>query len=938
MNPRRFSNHFFEELPPSYFQEYTTEAHNVTELFARFGTRSQNSLHSTLDSFPFGKDDYFSSNQTMPADYPSTTSDSSSTFYPRYFQNTQDDVSNELKNTKKIDTPNGGEFSDPSNMYVFPFVLSPAPSLPFQSVYDSLPQPVQSSQDDHSQETPYHPLYNPSFMNSSDLAAYPAQPISDEALNFSKTSRLPYSQPLSHNPDSLDFSNVNACAFLDPTVSYEASTCSFSAYPTCSSQLPELAAPQNFTSPSSAYAERNASPRQSPSMSLANTSSTDINSPAVDGIRAASYKYASNCATKHNFQQTLEAHPPVQTETSHVFAPNDLENKSINLKNCESNSLFYQPYTDQTHQDTSCLPTPSIDSNAYCPKTQKHTQYGTNHTDAVSSRPLASDVYLFQNGEPLFVKKSKSMTEDSVPKNTTSESVSSSIPPSIYSYYTYIEQRLRYVLQHHESLCSFNICMPSVCQKSYGSERRYLCPPIVLYFLGINWFDYESDEMVILSNIVKDAEDANLSKSVLYYDADGKEVSSSSKKQFSTSDEQCQKSSPVWASTMLKTIYYTGTGEHDKLGRSTQLQLQIDTKSKQLGIDKVRLGVISKPSQKRALAKVSDMSICHGDCVSLFNRYRAQHNNALFLSTSRLPQVLSDKSTRMKASGNFFPDIDTPTTAENEQGRLIMTSDTWEPFYILSVDELKKGNGSVTANTQRVVLSFDTLVILASQITGVQSPPLILKKRESWKVSISCAKSHESFNCLSKLAFQCPVSKRFLSIDELNFGGVGYTEGEFQFNDKLNPTSATHSVLPWSAMWSIISTQSYSTNFYDEPLFKNRKHSVPSMPAVKYMYSDKQSLLYVYGTGFATDVQVWIGDAKCEVLKKTGDSLNPSTLPDVVSSSRFCSRLQAFPVNLTCVACVLPLHLLGSKITTNPILLFQHDTFFHSGFAWPLHS
>ncbi|EPX72070.1 CBF1/Su(H)/LAG-1 family transcription factor Cbf12 [Schizosaccharomyces octosporus yFS286] len=934
MNPRRFRHYSFEKLSPSSFQEYSSEARNVTEPYPPIETHSpQNSFTSMLNSFPFGKDDQLSSNSSVPVEYPSNTSDPSSAFYSRYFQSLQGNVSSELKDTKKMNSPpppNSGEFNDPCNLYVSPFKIWPADNQqPFQSVYDTLPEAVQSSESDRFQDTAFHSLYNPSFLNPSHLPAYPAQqPISDEISDSLKSTRLSYPQPLSSNPDSLDFPNATAYAFLDSTVPSAANTYPLSAYTTYSSQLPELSTPHDFTYPSSAYADQSMSPLQTPSISLANTSSTNMNSPAIDGIPRTTHKLSSNATNKHHFQQSLATHPSIESESQHLFAPNFYE----------SSSLFYQPYTDQPHQDTSCLP-PSLHSNAYCHKPPKHAQYRATHPDSIiSTRPLTSDAYAFQNGEPISIKKSKSMTEDSVPINTTSESASCLIPPSLYSYHTYIEERLRYVLQHHETLCSFNICMPSVCQKSYGNERRYLCPPIVLYFLGVNWFNYESDEMVIMSNIVKDAEDENLSKSILYYNTDGKEISFYSEKRASANHEQCQKLNPVWASTMLKTIYYTGTGEHDKLGRSMQLQLQIDTKNKQLGIDKVRLGVISKPSQKRALAKVSDMSICHGDCVSLFNRYRAQHNNALFLSTSKMCQVLSDKSTRMKTSGNFFPDIDTPTVAENEQGRLIMTSDTWEPFYILSVEELKKGNGSVAANTQRVVLSFDTLVILVSKITGVQSPPLVLKKRENWKVSISCTKSHESFNCLSKLAFQCPVSKKFLSIDELNSGEVGYTEGEFQFNDKLNPSRATHSVLPWSAMWSIISTQSFNTNFYDEPIFKNRTHSVPSMPSVKCLYSDKQSLLYIYGTGFANDVQVWIGDAKCDVLKKAGDPLNTSTLPDVVSSSRFCSRLQAFPVNLTCIACVVPFHLWESKIKKNPILLFQHDTFFNSGFAWPLHS
>ncbi|EPY52132.1 CBF1/Su(H)/LAG-1 family transcription factor Cbf12 [Schizosaccharomyces cryophilus OY26] len=357
--------------------------------------------------------------------------------------------------------------------------------------------------------------------------------------------------------------------------------------------------------------------------------------------------------------------PSSESLNLHVTAPNNFRKESLKLENYGRGLFFYRPYTDQ-HQDDPCLSFQLMDSNAYGSESQKHFQFAANVTDPpIPSKPLASNIYGSQHNEPLSLKKRKSMTDNSLPQNTTDRVISSSIPPRIYSYYTFIEQRLR--------------------------------------------------------------------------------------------------------------------------------------KKKQLGINKVRLGVISKPCQKRALAKVSDVSICHGDCVSLFNHYRAQHNNALLLSTNRMRQALSEK---------------------------------------------------------------------ISQITGVQLPPLVLKKRENWKVSISCTKSHESFNCLSKLAFQCPRTQKFSFIDEFNAGEVGYTESKFECNDILDPSEATHSVLPWSAMWSIISTQSYSTNFYDEPLLKNRIHSVPSMPSVKYMYADERSLLYVYGTGLLDNVQLWIGYRKCEVLRE----------------------------------------------------------------------
>ncbi|CAA20882.1 DNA-binding transcription factor, CBF1/Su(H)/LAG-1 family Cbf12 [Schizosaccharomyces pombe] len=519
-----------------------------------------------------------------------------------------------------------------------------------------------------------------------------------------------------------------------------------------------------------------------------------------------------------------------------------------------------------------------------------------------------------------------------------------SIPMMVYSQPVTIEQRIQYVLSNCHCLSAFYLCMPSLCQKSYGTERRYLCPPIVLYLLGTTWLNNVTDNLKISAQTLEDKDNPKFAKNIFYYNADGALISpetdiAKSTYQLTNYNENTNFDSfPVWGNALLKTIYYTGQGKNDGFGRSTFLQLSVQSKTKYFKLENLRLGVISKPSQKRALMKVSDMSIRHGDCVCLFNRYRAQHNNALFLGTSNVQRAISKVSLNMKYNSNYFPTTDAPNDAENEGAGLAMANNLWEPFYIFSVDELNKGNNSNPSDSRSKVLCSNMVIILVSKITGVQSPPLILKKHDNWKVSLSSRAPSEAINCLSKLAFQCHETKRFLYIDEKQSSEISFTSGELEYSDPNDPTKATHSVLPWSAMWSIISTQSVRTMFYNEPIHQNAFHVVPSMPFVKFIRLDENSMFHIYGTGFANDVQIWMAYTRCEV--KSINAFKPDTTlpPDIISDSRFSSRVYACTANLIELICEIPVCMFEPTVELSPILLFQYETLFHSGYKWPLES
>eukprot|EP01137_Pigoraptor_chileana_P016283 Opistho-2@72991 len=142
-----------------------------------------------------------------------------------------------------------------------------------------------------------------------------------------------------------------------------------------------------------------------------------------------------------------------------------------------------------------------------------------------------------------------------------------------------------------------------VAQKSYGNEKRFLCPPPCLYFVGNNW---------------KLEADTSIPSVFIGIDEGG-------------ADSQ-QISIEAGAFCAAKNLFISDSDKRKNFSLYAKLQFA----SRDLGIFKSKpIKVISKPSKKKQSTKNTDMCIAFGTDISLFNRIRSQTISTKYLRAVR---------------------------------------------------------------------------------------------------------------------------------------------------------------------------------------------------------------------------------------------------------------------------------------------------------------
>ncbi|KAJ1975243.1 hypothetical protein H4R34_004409 [Dimargaris verticillata] len=224
------------------------------------------------------------------------------------------------------------------------------------------------------------------------------------------------------------------------------------------------------------------------------------------------------------------------------------------------------------------------------------------------------------------------------------------------------------------------IMTPKVAQKSYGSEKRFLCPPPTVLLLGANW---------LMSPYHVQPSGSTLRELLKHM---GPMV------QVSIPEEGAVPQPPTldWMGEDLGLPYTDQPRTATVTGRSVSKNLYIneaDEKRKRVKVQ-VKLQtphnesigsflskpikVISKPSKKRQSLKNIELCIHHGTTISLFNRLRSQTVSTKYLGVQN-----------SIASGGPCPDWskanDIPTT--RDQTSFVARTNTWDPFIIWIVDQ-----------------------------------------------------------------------------------------------------------------------------------------------------------------------------------------------------------------------------------------------------------
>ncbi|CDO75348.1 hypothetical protein BN946_scf184966.g16 [Trametes cinnabarina] len=224
-----------------------------------------------------------------------------------------------------------------------------------------------------------------------------------------------------------------------------------------------------------------------------------------------------------------------------------------------------------------------------------------------------------------------------------------------------------------------------VAQKSYGTEKRFLCPPPTAIMIGNSWW----------SDVTRRGEEPKLCPPRVVVSISGEpapqegsiEWTSATGKAFDVSD-------PPTGTTYIgrcvgKQLFISDVDEKKK---KVEALVKImapssdDEPERVIGTFPSRpIKVISKPSKKRQSAKNLELCINHGSTISLFHRLRSQTVSTKYLCVS--------------GSGSSFKGSDgAPLMGLDQRSRaqtpsFIARTASWDPFIMYIVDVNKPAGG-----------------------------------------------------------------------------------------------------------------------------------------------------------------------------------------------------------------------------------------------------
>ncbi|KAF9568015.1 LAG1-DNAbind-domain-containing protein [Agrocybe pediades] len=281
-----------------------------------------------------------------------------------------------------------------------------------------------------------------------------------------------------------------------------------------------------------------------------------------------------------------------------------------------------------------------------------------------------------------------------------------------------------------------------VAQKSYGTEKRFLCPPPTAIMIGNSWW----------TDVVRRGEEPKLCPPRVVVSISGEpapqegtiEWTGSSGKSFDVSD-------PPTGTTYIgrcvgKQLFISDVDEKKK---KVEALVKItapasdDEPERVIGVFPSRpIKVISKPSKKRQSAKNLELCINHGSTISLFHRLRSQTVSTKYLCVS--------------GSGSSFKGSDgAPLMGLDQRSRsttpsFIARTASWDPFVMYIVDVNKPAGAGLDAppppppqpeypspppnaipftnNGSQIPIYYNQTVVLQCLTSGVVSPVLIIRK------------------------------------------------------------------------------------------------------------------------------------------------------------------------------------------------------------------
>lgn len=334
-----------------------------------------------------------------------------------------------------------------------------------------------------------------------------------------------------------------------------------------------------------------------------------------------------------------------------------------------------------------------------------------------------------------------------------------------------------------------------VAQKSYGNEKRFLCPPPTAVLLGQNWW-MDGGRPVTTQVTVSISGETNVSDGTLEWSTPlGKPIDHS--EEYASADET---GSARIGRCVGKQLYISDVDERKKRVEAlvkicVTAQHGDRYEEHNLGTFTSRpIKVISKPSKKRQSAKNLELCINHGSTVSLFHRLRSQTVSTKYL-------CVSGSGASFKGSdGAPIPGLDSRqrTTAPS----FVAKTACWDMFIIYIVDVTKPSSGPdsivpppfhpdypppppnaipSSPENSSTPIYYNQTVVLQCLTSGVVSPVLVIRKVDRATVVTGggladSAKGVPDHFCLPGEVCGDPVSQLHKIAFEVYEPGIGVSE------------------------------------------------------------------------------------------------------------------------------------------------------------------